>query len=280
MDVAVCIITYQRPEGLRRALEALNGLTFSGVMPVVGVFVVDNNEDGSAKKVCEEIRPQLRWPLFYERETVRGCAPARNQAVKTAAPQAPWLAFFDDDEVPTAGWLDELLRVQREYAADIIAGPVLPCFHEPPPSWIERGRFFEPRRYPTGHLLTDAYDGNMLFRSALYTEKGLLFDERFALMGGHDSHFSRGASRAGHKLIWADDAVVHEWVPATRMTVRWLTQRMYRAGCATAMLETDLSPGLRTWAWIAAKAAAWKAIGSLELPTGLVLGKQIGRAHV
>lgn len=274
MDVAVCIITYQRPEGLRRALQSLNDLTFSRATPTAGVFVIDNDPAGSAKRVCEGIRPLLRWPLYYESEATRGCAPARNRAIKSAAPEAPWLAFFDDDEVPTPAWLDELLRVQREYQADIVAGPALPYFDAAAPAWIVRGRFFEPRRYPTGYPLTEAYDGNMLLRSTLYTERGMLFDERFALMGGHDSHFSRGLARAGYKLVWADDAIVHEWVPATRISARWLTQRMYRAGCATAMLEADLSPGWRSAATTIAKAAAWKAIGSLELPSGLVLGKR------
>lgn len=240
MRVAVCIITYGRPGGLRRALEALLAQTFDGEPPAVRVVVVDNDDAGSARAVCDEIRPSMRWPLVYEIEPRRGIPFARNRCVAVARPEADWIGFVDDDEEVAPGWLAELLRIQAVHGADVVTGPVVPRFVGEAPGWAVRGRFFHRRRFPTGTLRDRAFTNNVLFRAAIFDAVRPHFDERMVMTGGSDTHFSRRVHQAGYRIVWADQAEVHETFPASRMATRWVYQRAYRTGTTTAFIARDL----------------------------------------
>ncbi len=275
MRVAICITTLNRPEGLRRTLTELNRLTFRDREPDIELVVVDNDVSESSKPVCEEMRSILRWPLAYAVEPNKGIPFARNTAVKTAGIRAEWVALIDDDEVPEPHWLDELVRVQAATSADVVAAPVFPRFAEGAPDWIVRGGFFNPRRHQTGEVLVYAYGGNVMFRTAICHEAGIWFAERYGLMGCDDSEFFPRAHRAGYKIVWADDATVHEFIPAARANFKWLIQRMYRVGNSCVFVAMDLDPHFKTRLLLLAKAGAWLAIGAVNVVVGLVAGKHI-----
>jgi succinoglycan biosynthesis protein ExoM len=273
MKIAVCIITYQRPVGLARLLDGLNGLTFAGDSPDISCVVVDNDETASVREVCDEIRPGFRWSLQYYVEPRRGIPFARNAAIAHAGTDYDYLAFIDDDEVPDANWLDELLRVMKEYEADVVAGPVVPHFEERPPAWVIKGRFYNRYRGPTGGRLNRAFTGNIMFRRDVLEEMGAHFDERLALTGGSDSHFLRRVHGAGHKIVWADEAVATEWVPATRVGARWILQRAYRYGTTMAFIQRDLHPVCRSTLTLLFEGSVRIARGSLLLPFGVLCGR-------
>ncbi len=274
MHVTVCIATYRRAEGLRRLLEGIDGLTFRKAdPPEVRIVVVDNDPAGSASGVCKGLAPKLGWPLDYHAEPRRGISYARNTAVARAREGANFIACIDDDEVPEPGWLDELLHVQRSYAADVVSGPVLPYFPDPVPAWVVRGGFFEQAfehpRYPTGRELEVTATSNVLIRAGIFEETGLLFDERLALTGGEDVHFFARVRRAGYKIVHADDAVVHEWIPGSRANARWVLRRAYRVGNAHTLIEEYLGSDKRTRAVRIAKGCGRIVQGVLLMPLSL-----------
>ncbi|UCF32244.1 MAG: glycosyltransferase family 2 protein [Phycisphaerales bacterium] len=260
MKIAICALTCERPDGLTRLLKGLNDLTFGDPPPQVTLVIVDNDPAGSAGCICERFAQELRWPLEYVVEPHRGIAPARNAALENVG-DADWVCFIDDDEVPSATWLDELIRVQREYDADVVAGPVVPHFSEPVPDWILRGRFFERRRYPTGRRLPHAFTHNVLFRRRILDEMNLRFDTRWALTGGEDRHFFQQISMKGYRIVWADRAVVTEWIPGSRANAAWLVRRHYRVGNTTSLIERALRPAWSILPLLASKSLAWLAIG-------------------
>jgi len=275
MRVAICIVTYQRPDGLARLLQSLDRLTFTEVRPPeLEVVVVDNAPDASAAGVCEQARPALRWPLRYAHEPERGIAQARNRAVAASADTADFIAFIDDDEVPEPQWLDALLAVQARHAADAVAGPVLPRFLEPAPDWIVRGGFFERRRHATGTTLPHAGTCNVLIRTVLFRQMGVPFDPRFGLTGGEDTLFFLRAVRAGCRLVWADEAVVHEWHPASRVTATWLLRRAFRLGNTASRCERELSPSPARRAVRVIRALGRMTQGTVSLPMAVVLGQR------
>jgi succinoglycan biosynthesis protein ExoM len=245
MRVSVCVVTYRRPQGLARLLMGLDGATFEQHPPdELEVVVVDNDAERSAEALCGEVAGRFRWRLEYTVEVRRGIAHARNCAIQRASPLADFIAFVDDDEVPDPLWLDELLRAQATCRADVVFGPVLPYFEADVPTWVREGGFFERRRYPTGHRLEYGGIGNSLISASLLREGGFRFDERLGLTGGEDTLMFRRMSRSGYTMVWADRAIVHEWIPASRTTARWVLQRAYRLGTTWSFCERDLDPSL------------------------------------
>jgi succinoglycan biosynthesis protein ExoM len=226
--VAVCVATYLRPEGLQRLLVALASAALPSGAPTVDVVVVDNDPEGSARELCESAREWLPFDLHYTIEKRRGIPQARNAAVAVALPFADFVVFTDDDVEPAADWLAELLRVQALYRADVVAGPNPPRFLEEPPSWIQEGRFFDGETRATGTLVDVAATHNVLVRCEVFEQMDRLFDERLSLRGCEDTEFFWRVARAGHRMVWAQDALAYECVPATRVTLRWLLERTYR----------------------------------------------------
>lgn len=271
--MAVCVATYRRPLGLARLLNALGALEFAKVSaPEVRIVVVDNDSQRSALQVCTELRSRIRWPLTYEPEPRRGIPQARNRALACVGQEVEFIAFIDDDDIPDVAWLDELLSIQRLHQADVVAGPAISSFEAPVPDWMRD--LFNHARHPTGTQVRHAGTGNVLIRTGLLRERNLAFDERLALTGGEDTHFFLRLARLGALQVWADEAVVHEWVPRSRMTVRWALRRAYRAGVTWSFCECDLDPSLVVRARRTAKGVGRIAQGCLLLPFALLRSRR------
>ena len=274
MRVDVCIATYRRPRGLLRLLGGLQTQEFpEREAPEVRVVVVDNDPERSARAVCEEARVWLRFPLVYLTEKRRGIPQVRNTAVAAALGQSDFLAFVDDDEVPDAGWLAELLRVQRVRGADAVAGPCLPLFEDEVPGWIVRGRFFEHPRHLTGQRIDYAFTHNVLVRTAALAEMRGLFDERLALAGGSDHELFRRFADTGRRIVWADQAIVNDWIPASRARLGWLLRREFRVGCSLTWAERWRRPRLRSDLWLCANAGWCLAKGVALLGLSVLRGR-------
>lgn len=263
--IAICVASYRRPEGLKRLLAGLSELTFDKCEPPnIEVVVIDNDPAGSTCKLCEEIGLKLRWPLECYVEPRQGISYARNKAIACVKEGTDFVAFIDDDEVPQPSWLDELLYLQRSYGADVVSGPVLPRFFGGVPVWVLKGKFFEQKRYPTGHLLNEAFTNNVLVRSEVFGEMGKLFDVRYALTGGEDTMFFRRVHRAGYRMVWADEALVYEWIPNSRANTRWILQRAYRSATGFISVELNFKP-------LAVVGIVRAATASIRLVQGLLL---------
>ncbi|MEX0939593.1 MAG: glycosyltransferase family A protein [Pirellulales bacterium] len=270
--MAVCAITLRRPEWLERLLKGAAALTFRDTGPDVRVVIVENEADGPGKEVCDRLRPEFPFPLEHYVEPRRGIPFARNAAIERAA-EVDFIAFIDDDEVPDPGWLDELLRVQSRHQADLIAGPVVPRFEQTPPTWIVRGGFCDRLRMPTGTSVLPMGTGNLLIRRQALAEMNPPFDERLALTGGSDTHFFQRMKQAGKASVWADEAVVHEWVPTSRMTARWIASRAVRTGVTFSWITRDLEPLPKAVARILWRSAIHVGWGLASLPINLLRGR-------
>ncbi|MUG96872.1 glycosyltransferase [Scytonema sp. UIC 10036] len=246
MLVSVCVATCQRPEGLRRLLNGLNLLSFRKIVaPNLEVVVVDNDATGSAKAVCTSQAEHFQWSLKYCIEETRGISYARNKAIASVNPKTDFVVTIDDDEVSTEFWLDELLFLQQMHNADIVTGPVLPHFVMPNvPQWVVKGKFFEPQRYPTGHTIHMASTNNVLIRFEILQKLDPIFDERFAFSGGEDVYLFMRLHREGYKLIWADEALVYEWIPESRTRMGWVLERGFLGWGRHSFCEKELYPSL------------------------------------
>lgn len=274
LRVAVCVITYKRPVGLRRLLAGLNALTFRGPTPAIRCIVVDNDPQGSAQAVVEAVRAGFRWELEFVEEPRRGIPFARNAALRAALPGAEWIAFIDDDEEPHPDWLDQLLRAAEAYEADVVTGPVEPRFESAVPDWVVKGAFFGRAVCPSGRRRDRSATNNVVFRAEILKGMRAWFEEGMALTGGTDIHFFRRVHRAGYRIVWADDAVVTETVPNSRLSAGWIWRRAFRYGASTTRIELDLH-GILVGAPLVIVLGMYKLLKGVVfvLPSACVRGK-------
>ena len=85
MTLAVCIITYKRPNGLMRVLNGIGAQRFREQRPDIRVIAVDNDQAGSAGPMCVAVRPDFAWALECYIEPRRGIR-------SPATPPSPGLA--------------------------------------------------------------------------------------------------------------------------------------------------------------------------------------------
>jgi succinoglycan biosynthesis protein ExoM len=227
MNISVCIATFRRLERLRAVLQ---DLALQQHQPYE-VVVVDNDATGSARGVVEWAQQQFTaFPLRYEVQPIQNISLTRNRTVQLA--RGDWLAFIDDDERAPANWLTELAAAARRCTADCVLGPVVPVVSHTAPLWIQRGRFYDWPRMHTGSVVprNQLRFGNVLIRSSWLQRLAGPFDPAYGLTGGEDGDLLARMADAGARIIWCDEAIVHEPVESARLSLQWLMRRALRGG--------------------------------------------------
>jgi GT2 family glycosyltransferase len=119
-QISVAVATRDRPEGLRRCLEALLS---DDVVPAE-LIVVDQSSDEAGRQVVGSLgRDGVE--LVYVHQAGSGLSRSRNEALRRAT--KPVVAVTDDDCVPAPGWVATLggaLASTDPPAA--VTGPILP----------------------------------------------------------------------------------------------------------------------------------------------------------
>jgi len=227
MNISLCIATYRRPE---RLAALLDDLVKQQHLPNE-VVVVDNDAAGSARGVVERRREMgAPFPINYDIQPVKNISLTRNRTVELA--NGDWIAFIDDDERAPAAWLKRLAETVIRYGADGALGPVEPVVPAHAPAWIRHGRFYDWARMKTGTVipLNKLRFGNVLLHGALLRESPAPFDPNYGLTGGEDGDLLARMVQHGASIVWCDEAIVHEPVEATRLSLRWLLLRALRGG--------------------------------------------------
>jgi len=237
-QVVICICTYERPQGLRTLLDAVDRLRLSTLTrDDISLSIIDNSNGATAKAVFSDYAAHGRFCARFRHEPRKGLSNVRNAALEEALQTgAPFIAFIDDDEAPTAGWIEALCARARETGAGAVVGPVHAIFAQPPPAWIAASGFYAKSLPSQGGLVKDGYTSNCLLSRAAIETNNLRFDARFNEMGGEDTLFFHALLRSGCSIAWAADAIVTEYIPRQRMSAGWLLSRWYRTGAVEAAL--------------------------------------------
>lgn len=240
-DLTVAVLTYRRPRHVTEIVPALLQQLDSVAdrCNTARLLVVDNNPDASARAQVSAVDdPRVR----YVHEPAPGIAAARNRALD-AAGEAGVLVFIDDDERPTERWLRSLLDTYLAHRPAGVVGPILCVFEDEPEDWIREGGFFTRRRLPTGARTDVAATNNLLLDLDVVRGLDLRFDERFSRIGGSDHLFTSRLVRSGGTLLWNNEALVLDLIPAERTTRRWVTRRAFRIGAGAGLVAVALAAG-------------------------------------
>jgi hypothetical protein len=223
----VVIPTTGRPtlEVLLAALGAVDG-------PLPGrVVVVDDRPAPAAPLQLGRVGGVLRMEVVQG--GARGPAAARNQGWRAC--DAEWIAFLDDDVVPSLGWREALARDLSAAGEDVgaVQGRVRVPLHRDrrPTDWERNVAGLERARWATADL---AYR-----RRALEAVGG--FDERFPRAYREDSDLGLRLDAAGIRIAMGNRHVLHP-VPDVD---RWVSLRKQAGNADDALMRALHGRGWR-----------------------------------
>jgi len=235
LTVTLAVLTFRRPADLDAVLPLLvEQAAAQGDAYEVGVLVVDNDPAGGARTQVEAFARTTAGggtgeiTVRYAHEPVPGISAARNRALTEAGTRL--LVFIDDDERPSERWLSLLLAQRERDEPAAVVGSVVSTYDVEPDAWVRAGGFFTRRRLASGTRVDVAATNNLLLDLDVVRRLGLSFDLAFGLGGGEDMLFSRQLRARGGQIVWCDEAVVTDVVPAERVSRRFVLVRAMSYG--------------------------------------------------
>ena len=180
----------------------------------------------------------------------------------TAEADAPLIAFLDDDEAASRGWLAALLQAQAQTGADVLFGPIRGRVPEGTgwtTAYLER---FFGRDGPAETGLTDQIHGcgNSLMVRATALPGDAPFDTAMNETGGEDDRLFTALQARGGRFGWAADAWVDEFAPPDRATLNYALLRAFAYGQSPSQMAAARRdwPDVARWMLIgAAQTAVW-----------------------
>jgi succinoglycan biosynthesis protein ExoM len=226
MDITIAVCTRRRPAMLKNCLESL----ITQIIPptnTYSILVVENDDAASMKELVGELNKHSQIPLHYTQEPMRGIPYARNRALKEAE-QTDALIFIDDDEIADKDWLSTLTNYAEKFKNQaIIYGHVISDFPAESPAYLHS--FIQMNPIKTGTELRSCATNNVWIPIEIVKQLNLCFDVSITT-GGDDSQFFCDATEKGGQIISCHEAVVHESIPSSRVSVNWIAKRKFRIG--------------------------------------------------
>lgn len=239
-SIEVGILAFDRPRQLERCLLSVLRDQQLPAELSVRVTVLDNHPELSSRGLVNDLArryPTLRYIPWGRRNIASG----RNEVVRQAA--APYLAFIDDDEWASPGWLVGMMATAQRYQAHAVLGAV-EFDYGPNPSWAQRTRIHDIPNPETG-AVTGFYSNtaNCLFQVQFLRQKGITFPLDYGISGGSDAHVMFQLRREKAHIVWSREAQVWAAAEPRRSTLRRALVHQVRAGgCYARLLET-FQPG-------------------------------------
>lgn len=265
-DVSVVIPTLRRPAELERALRSLFAQTGAEAR-LASIVVADNDPAASAEEAVRRLRADSPVELIWRHVPRPGVATARNAAL--AETDAPLIAFLDDDEVASNGWLAALIAAQAQTGADVVFGPIRGRAPEAKP-WLRPylERFFGRDGPETTGLIGHSFGcGNSLMVRATALPGPAPFDVSADQSGGEDDALFAALAARGGRFGWSAEAWVEEYAPAHRATLSYALARAFAYGqgpSQTAAKARDW-PAVTRWMLVGAAQSAVFGVAALAL---------------
>ena len=261
--IDVCICTYRR-EGLRATLLSLSRMNLPEKCRM-RVIVADNDVEPSARDRVANIAAELPFEVRYIHSPAANISLARNACLDASS--GDYVAFIDDDETASEGWIDHLLTTARDTNADAVLGPVQATYASDAPSWMSRGDFHSTFPVWVGREILTGYTCNVLLRRSSTCIGNRRFSLALGRSGGEDTQYFSEIHGAGGRISYAPQAWVFEPVPQGRAKFSWLCKRRFRVGQTHGRMLRSGSAGMKRVAQMALAGAKATFCLSMALAT-------------
>jgi glycosyltransferase involved in cell wall biosynthesis len=196
--ITVCVSTRNRAALLSRLLDALTHQALA-VDDFEVIVVNDGSTDDTATVLGEfEASGRLRLRSFSH-ETSKGPAAGRNAAWQAAS--APYIAFTDDDCVPTSEWLRAGYSQIAASGSSVVVGSVLPN-----PDQLTHAGPFAHTWTIRKHEIRGFATANIFYRREDLESLGG-FDERYKNPACEDTDLGLRAEAAGIAVAYCAEAL-------------------------------------------------------------------------
>jgi len=312
VDVTVVICTWNRAELLDQSLAQMRNLSIPEAV-TWELIVVNNKCTDHTDDVLDRHEKELPLRRLFEARS--GLSNARNCAA--AAARGELILWTDDDVLVDPDWLAQYVAASRAFPeAMFFGGTVNPWFAQQPPSWLLPhldwlSAPFAIRRLGDDTREIESYDdfpfgANMAFRKSVFDDHA--FDPNLGMCGenqflGEESQLMKGLMAQGRRGVWVGVARVRHYIPAERLTRRYLWEYFRGSGRTRVRLGANerakmkmlfgaprhqireyCQARLRSWllspfhgrAWMKAFIRAATSWGVIEESRALQRGKQQG----
>ena len=259
MDIIIC--TYNNAALLDRVFTVISLQKVSKNYKW-SVLVVDNKcTDETADIVDKHINSRLIPNLRRIVETKQGLTSARLCGIKNTTSE--WISFVDDDCLLSEDWVDKATQFAASHQnCGAFGGKIILDWETTPsPILIKKSMNFaagdrgdNPKQLDRGNFHIPGA-GLVIRRTAL--EKSGWLDKQFLndregkkLSAGGDSEIVLRILNAGYELWYTPDCVLHHFIPARRISEKYLIDMNYAFGIADPYIAS-LRWNRSYWVWLA-----------------------------
>jgi glucosyl-dolichyl phosphate glucuronosyltransferase len=244
--ISVVICTRNRAELLREALASVVSQDYPRSR--YEILVVDNNSTDHTVAVIEEFKGKA--DIVCVTEDRIGLCIARNSGWRTA--RGEYIAYFDDDAIAHAGWLDAISDAIDRGGSKIgvVGGRVDPIWQGERPPWLSdkiAGSLTIVDWGPRERVIADLSQAwlvgaNMVVPKRLLESAGG-FNPRLdrykdILLSSGDVFLQKQLSQKGYKILYVPSISISHVVPASRLVQSWFCRRYYWQGISDAVMHS------------------------------------------
>ena len=204
-DVSIIVPTYGRPTQLRACLDGI-ARSDQSAHRVEVIVVHDGPEETTA--LGDSVRDGV--PLRQVTQPHRGPGAARNAGAAVA--RGRWLAFIDDDCIPSATWISALARALEAHPDRLLGGPVVNGLPDNP---------FATSTQLIAAYVTEYYAERRGSHRFFTTNNLAVCADRFRELGGFDTTIPSATAEdkefcdrwraSGYQMGWVPEAAVHHF---------------------------------------------------------------------